>query len=208
MEDGKKKSSKKRNIIIGIIFIIVILCIVVIALPSPSKESTTETTDTEKVAEQVATNTPEPTETEETKDTPEPIEKIKSLVINVLGSSNRDVPRLSDLIWDEASSEIVVTFAGQDNLTDSMITTGIQMDITDILNVIYNSNTPIPYNNICVVATFPLVDKYGNASEENVVIATYSRETLEKINWENFLTDNIFMISDQDTLFLHPAINQ
>lgn len=216
-ETFKKQGIVGKVVIAGVSLItICCVCSVPVAILSPTTptpeannapegeiESAAETAQVEESATlptEAPTDVPLPTET------PEPLDYLESLVVDVLGSSNRDVPRLSGFIWDAESSEIVVTVAGQDNFTDEMITRGIQMDIVDILRVIYTSNTPIPYNSIAVVATFPLVDTYGNTKEANVVIATYSRETLAKINWDNFLTDNTFAIAEQNTLFLHPAI--
>lgn len=135
----------------------------------------------------------------------EPIEQLKMLVTDALGTSNRDVPRLSSFSWDADRSEIAVIFAAQDNLSDDLIKRGIQMDIVDILSTIQTSNTSLQYKSIVAVATFPLVDVYGNSKESNIVIATYTRENLDKINWSNFLTDNIYLIANQDSLFIHPA---
>lgn len=221
-ETFRKQGIAGKVAIVSVSLLIVCcVCSVPVAILSPTTptpeagntsvgavQSTAATVQTEEPVE-LPTEAPteEPTNTPLPSETPEPLEYLENLVIDILGSSNRDVPRLSDFIWDTDSSEIVVTFAGQDNFTDDMITRGIQMDIVDILHVIYASDTLLPYNSIAVVATFPLVDTYGNTEEANVVIATYSRETLDKINWDNFLTDNIFTVADQDTLFLHPALN-
>ncbi len=56
------------------------------------------------------------------------------------------------------------------------------------------------------MATFPLVDTYGNSNETNVVLVTYDRSNLDKVNWDNFLTDNAYVIANQDTLYIHPAL--
>lgn len=162
--------------------------------PAPVDVATLAPTDTA-----VPTSTPLPTET------PEPFEYLKSLVADALGTSNRDVPRLSGFSWEAESSEIAVIFTAEDNLTVDLINRGIQMDIVDILRTIQSCNTPIPYKSIVAVATFPLVDVYGNSNESNVVIATYTRENLDKVNWDNFITDNIYLIANQDSLYIHPA---
>ena len=204
---------KKKGLVGKVILIAVALsmgcclCSVPIAIFSPetpaeevSGISIDKAEATPEVVIEIPTNTPLPSAT------PEPLKYLENLVADALGSSNRDVPRISSFIWDTDSSEIVVTFAGQDNFTDDMIKRSIQMDIVNVLEAIHKSGTPLPYNFVAVVGTFALVDEYGNAKEANVVIATYSRDTLDKINWDNFLTDNIYTVADQDTLFLHPVL--
>ncbi len=152
------------------------------------------------VPTEIPTNPPPPSSTLD------PLAELKQLVADALGTSNRDAQRLSDFSFDPSTSEISVTFAANDNLTENMIKRGIQMDIVEILKTIYQSKTSIPYNSIFIMATFPLVDTYGNTNETNVVLATYDRSNLDKVNWDNFLTDNAYVIANQDTLYIHPAL--
>jgi len=147
-----------------------------------------------------------PSETPLPRATLEPLAELQQIVTNILGTSNRNVQRLANFSYDPGNSEITVTFAANDNLTESMIKFGIQMDIEDILKTIQQSNTSIPYTSIFVMATFPLTDVYGNSKESNVVLATYNRTNLDKVNWDNFITDNVYLIANQDTLFIHPAV--
>lgn len=152
-----------------------------------------------EVQTEIPTNTPVPSAT------PEPLEQLKNSIADALGTSNRDVVRLSHFGWNSEQSEIEVTVAANDNLTDNLLKYGFQMDIVDVLRTIQTSNTPLPYDSVVVAITFPLVDVYGNSKESNVVIATYSRENLDKVNWVNFLTDNVYLIANQDSLYIHPA---
>jgi len=149
-----------------------------------------------------------PTETPTPSITLEPIEQLKYDVAEVLGESNRDVPRLSNFRLSADGSDLEVYFSAQDILTKDMTIFGIKKDIVDILQTIHQSNTPIQYEYVVVIATLPLVDVYGNSNEREVVIATYSRETLDKVNWEKFLTDNVYKIALQENLFIHQAIQE
>ena len=47
-----------------------------------------------------------------------------------------------------------------------------------------------------------MVDQFGNASETPVVEATFTKETIDRINFENFLTDNVYVIAEDTDL--HP----
>jgi hypothetical protein len=74
MEDGKKKISRKRNIVIGCSSLIIIfICIIVFASTSATKNSTSETIETDEVSEPVSIDTQEvfeqiPTDTEDISD--------------------------------------------------------------------------------------------------------------------------------------------
>ena len=41
-----------------------------------------------------------------------------------------------------------------------------------------------------------MVDQFRNASETPVVEATFTKDTIDRINFENFLTDNVYVIAD------------
>ena len=146
-----------------------------------------------------STNTPLPTATTD------PFIIVKDSISKLLGKSSRTGEnKLTDFSWwDDNSSEIVITFAADDILTLNMIDYGIKSDIVEILKTIQESEINLNYSAITIVATFPLIDVYGNENEANVVIATYSKDTLEKINWEGFIIDNIYIISEQQYLYIH-----
>ncbi|WP_257205865.1 hypothetical protein [Bacillus sp. AFS051223] len=53
---------------------------------------------------------------------------------------------------------------------------------------------------------FQLEDAYGNKKQENVMKVTYNRETIDKINFDNFSFKNIPTTADQ--YWQHPAIDK
>lgn len=190
----KKKSGWVKYLLIGI-GALVIIC-VIIALISPGGSSTADVTATPTTA---PTQTPVPP----TPTSADPREMLRASLTDVLGSSNRNVQRLAKLEFDNpAAGDILVQWAINDNLTEDFIKTGIQTDATDLLKTIAQSG--IEFNNVFLFGYFPLTDAYGNSSEENVVILQYSKATVQKINWDGFMYDNIYTIAD-DT-FLHPAV--
>ncbi|MCK4822419.1 hypothetical protein KA005_42035 [bacterium] len=79
-------------------------------------------------------------------------------------------------------------------MTSELRIYGAQRDATDILEVISNSELGIEY--VRLAGTFSMVDSYGNVSEDIVLKLFFSPETIEKINFENFLSDNIYNIAD------------
>ena len=67
---------------------------------------------------------------------------------------------------------------------------------------------PILDENINIVnfsSSLPLVDQYGNTTQDKVGLITFNRSEWKKINWDNFITDNIESVADY--FWIHPAIN-
>ena len=52
------------------------------------------------------------------------------------------------------------------------------------------------YRDVVVRGTFSMVDAYGDAKESQVVFARYSRKTVNRIDFDNFLSTNISKIAD------------
>jgi len=124
---------------------------------------------------------------------------LESALKDVLGESNRNRDdRVLVLIED---STIYVTFRIQDNFSAEWIRDGMGQDTLQILYVVRNSG--LPYDELVVEGTFPLVDAYGNTEESTVLVATYKKDTVERINFEG--TVKMFAIVD-DELFIHPAM--
>ncbi|PFP97717.1 hypothetical protein COK06_13060 [Bacillus cereus] len=53
---------------------------------------------------------------------------------------------------------------------------------------------------------YPLVDAYGNEKKDNVMKLQFNRETLDKINYDNLLHDNLPKIANQ--YWEHPALTK
>ena len=92
-------------------------------------------------------------------------------------------------------------WAINDNLTEGLIQAGAQLDIRNILEALADSAEP--YTSVFLRGTFPLVDQFGNESETNVVEVLYTKGTIERINFENFLWDNVYAIAENADI--HPA---
>jgi len=159
---------------LGSVLFLVLVIVVVVAIPGE-----------DEVGAPVAYQTPE--------------QAVRSAIVEALGKSNREVPGGSSnsrQVQNVAFNDGVITvqWTINENLFSGMRTHGAKMDVIKILKAVQGSS--IPYESILVEGTFPLVDKYGNASERQVVTAPYDRSTVDKINWDNFLTDHVFQIAD------------
>ena len=129
-----------------------------------------------------------------------PRDKLAQLLATAMGKSNREnVQKISGLTIE--AKEIRVEFAVDDNLTGNMIKSSARRDVVKVLKTIHESG--IPYKSIDVYGTFSMADQFGNSTEERVISATYSKATVSRINWANFLPDNIYQIAD--TAVISPA---
>jgi len=141
-----------------------------------------------------------PTEKPQTEEKPlSPVEKLQYEVQRVLGSSNRGIARMYKIEYEDNS--IQVGFTINDNLTNGWIKSGAKYDIAKILKAVQSSG--YDYSEVIVIGTFSLTDKFGNSEESPVIRAKYTRNTINRINWQGFLPDNVYDIAD--SVSLHPT---
>jgi hypothetical protein len=161
------------------------------ATPLPSNTPVPSVTPT-------ITDTPLPSQTPEPTNTLSPEEEVRSIVEDALGDSNRDVERITDFYigYDDL---VVVSWTINDNLTENMIKRGAQLDIVKVAESLCEADY---CNGLRMRGTFPLQDKYGNVSEEEVVFVHYDSSTLKRINWDNFITSNVYDVADKASI--HP----
>jgi hypothetical protein len=89
-------------------------------------------------------------------------------------------------------------FAIRDNYTESMIRNGARRDTIDILR--YARATYPDAASVNVQGTFPMTDPYGNTSTQVAIDLTYSRETLNKINFDGVSKSSIWEIRDSGSV--------
>lgn len=123
---------------------------------------------------------------------------IEEAITKALGKNNREGAPLPKII--ERQGELSVSFAVGDNLTKGFIIGGAQLDTLAVLEKAHEIR---PGSAVSIQATFPLVDAYGNSSEEVVFTVQYSPLTLAKINFENIPMENVWRIAD--SAVIHPT---
>jgi len=111
--------------------------------------------------------------------------------------------RLIDYSYDPAGV-IVVTWRIEVGLTDSLIRASARRDAAEILRRANGSSTG--FNTITMLGIYALEDSFGNREDATVVALTFKRMTINKINWDNFLPENIYDIADEAKI--HPAFDQ
>jgi len=126
---------------------------------------------------------------------------IEQAIIELLGeASNEDLPRVRNI--DAYDGVILVEYSADENLTSNLTRFGIWMDTIEIVQKL-SDNEDI--NSVTVNAYLNLVDAYGNTAPGKVMTVNITKETWSKINWDNFLTDNLPVVAD--IYWVHPAIN-
>jgi hypothetical protein len=86
-------------------------------------------------------------------------------------------------------------------LTEGLTKDGAGLDVVDILHAVADTGVPVKVVN--VEGTFPLIDQLGNESEEVVVRAQYKGKVVRAINFDNFLTDDVYDVAAG--VLIHPA---
>jgi hypothetical protein len=89
-------------------------------------------------------------------------------------------------------------FAIRDNYTETMIKDGARLSTIDILR--YARATYPDASAVNVQGTFPMTDPYGNTSTQVAIDLTYSRATLNKINFDGVTKNSIWEIRDSGSV--------
>lgn len=138
------------------------------------------------------------------------IEGIRQVVADQLkGKNNRNKARLRNVeikeLGDYDEYIVHIDFNADDNFSKDWVKSGIEMKMTDIYKALYNGKHKVVM--IVISAFFPLVDKYGNESEDVVYKTRLDKDEADKINWsqnEAMLYTNI-MPKVWQLLEVHPT---
>lgn len=76
-------------------------------------------------------------------------------------------------------------------------------DATDVFPIIFSDKS---IDSAMVTFQLTFVDTYGNESEDDAIRIKLTRETNDKINWENFNIDNFPDVAD--SFYVHPGMNK
>lgn len=147
---------------------------------------------------------PAPTDDPAAPETPATLEQAVDDAITAANAEKEDVS-----IYDAASvgessdgSFVDIYLSGKDNLTPNMVRKGMLLQAADILESLQSRDD---IGRVTLFWSFPLVDAYGNTSTETVMKATFYKDTISKINFDNFDYNNIPVICDD--FYQHAALN-
>lgn len=130
-----------------------------------------------------------------------PEREIEKTIIDLLGdTSNEDMPRVRNI--DALGEVTLIEYNADANFTSGMTRGGIW---TDVIDIVEQLSADTSAQSITVNAYITLVDQYGNEDMGKVMTVNITKETWSKINWDNFITDNLPNVAD--LYWVHPAIN-
>ena len=113
---------------------------------------------------------------------------IRKAIENVVGEENLET---FNYIPDNNFS--LIKFRGTESLTNNMTVEGMYLDMFNILKAIQSTiDTDVDFN-----VVYPIQDKYGNVSDVIVIKATFTNNTIQKINFDNALFGNIPDLADE-----------
>ena len=203
----EKKDKKKRNIAIGV----AIISFILFGLTSPevedgyeaSKESETQENSTNEPVEESSTSesseeSSKPVESEESsKESESESESSEEVTYDdPLEQSAHDVfgedLRSFNVIEDSGMKDIYVEANIPMNLTANMMKGSFEMDVLDYAEKVKAEE----FSNIIYMAYAEATDSYGNDTEVAAGTITLSKETIGKINFEQFSRDNLPKIAD------------
>jgi hypothetical protein len=147
---------------------------------------------------------PRPTSTPTTTAKPEPV-SLRQTIGNALHSSNRGKdPRPSQFDAPKGQT-IILTWAIDENLTDSLTKRTARIETVAILKAIRSHPDwkAKRYPGVTVKGTYSMQNAYGEVSELVVVRAHFSRATINRIRFENIDSGAIFDLAGP--VSIHPA---
>ncbi len=109
-----------------------------------------------------------------------------------LGNSNFSDKKLSTI--DSTEGTVIVVFLADDSFTINSVKAGIRSDVAKIMRALKASGHS--YEILMISVSFPMLDDYGNATPQRVVMASYAKETIDRINFQNFLSKDVYAAAD------------
>ncbi|MBS4191725.1 hypothetical protein KHA94_16165 [Bacillus sp. FJAT-49705] len=129
-------------------------------------------------------------------------EQIKEIVVDKIGKTNNmKKDRIVELSVD--SDIAYLKLNASENLSNNMTKKKMWMDSISILEPISKIES---VKGVIIHWMFPLVDQYGNSEDVNVMAFNIEREELDKINWDNFLIENLPTVVND--YFEHQALSK
>lgn len=99
-----------------------------------------------------------------------------------------------------------ITLNASENFNNSMTVKKMSIDAKSFLEEISKNKKVLDLEGISLIYEMDLKDVYGNVKSKPVVIITVSTATIKKINWENFLFEDVEKVAD--TYYIHPALKK
>ena len=133
-------------------------------------------------------------------------DKAKKIITDKLGKKNnqkKDTVKSYAVTNEDNGKGFIVQLNADENFSVNMTKKGMWMDSKKILEPISKMND---FEKVKVHWYYPLVDTYGNEKDVLVMSFDIDKATLNKIKWDNFLTDNLPNVVNN--YFEHAALKE
>lgn len=131
-----------------------------------------------------------------------PPRNVEEVIRRTLGEGYGDAPRIERIRYTEDPLCIEVFWGINESLTEGLTKAGMWQDVADVADALVDSHYTV--RRLTMEGSLPLVDIYGNTSEDIVIRVAFDDQTLYRANWDSMDIHDIYMIADE--LYLHPAV--
>jgi hypothetical protein len=102
-------------------------------------------------------------------------------------------------------SSAVVTIVSSENLTEGLTKDSARLAVSDVVQAAQGAALPPEVASVVVVVRYDLVNQFGEVAEDDVIVAPFSRETVDRLQFDNLDPTEILRAADQGGLWVHPA---
>lgn len=215
------RSGTKWKMVVACFVYLAIIGGIIDGFKGDKKESQQVTADVEKERQEAIkkaqdedkTNAKEEKKKQEKEAAAQPVEKkeelledkVKKLASNEFGQGKVESVKVNDNLGTEDPNDkiVLLTAEAKENVSANYTKKGMWIATISILKDLKNEKN---ISEIAFFYTYPLVDQYGNEKKDNVMKITFNRETLDKINYDNFLHNNLPKVANQ--YWEHPALSK
>lgn len=178
-----KDMKKNKKIVLSCIFIL--WFIIMFSIINDSDVTTDDNSSTQQETEFTKDERTTVISTEADKDLKV---ELKGKIEKVVGADN-----LQTFNYIPDNNFSLIVFRGKESFTAKMTVKSMYLDMFKILKEIQ----PIIDTDVDFNVVYTLKDKYGNENDSIVMKATFTNDTIKKINFDNALSENIPTMADE-----------
>lgn len=98
-----------------------------------------------------------------------------------------------------------ITIVSSENLTEGLTKDSARLAVSDVVQAAQDASLPPEIASVVVVVRYDLVNQFGEVEEADVIVAPFSRETVDRLQFDNLDRTEILPAADQGALWAHPA---
>lgn len=102
-------------------------------------------------------------------------------------------------------TSVTVTIVSSENLTEGLTKDSARLAVSYVVQAAQGSSLPAEVASVVVVVRYDLVNQFGEVAEADVIAAPFSRETVDRLQFDNLDRTEILRVADQGALWVHPA---